>query len=224
MTDKPHLPRPEDAFGFSTRAIHAGQTPDPTTGAVMQPIYATSTFKQSSPGVHTGYEYARSGNPTRRAYEECLASLEGAAHGGRHVIAGKTDQVDKRPHQRFETRKKSPLRRQQKAGLAGDHNAVATMTERAAEKPFALPLAVDVRGVEEVDAGVERDGEEVHELVGILLENAAEARTSQPKRRHLEIRATKASEREVSSVGSQSPPPGQCYPLYKLAVRAIVAQ
>jgi cystathionine gamma-lyase len=67
--------------GFSTRAIHAGQSPDPTTGAVMQPIYATSTFKQSSPGVHTGFEYARSQNPTRMAFERCIADLEGGAHG-----------------------------------------------------------------------------------------------------------------------------------------------
>ena len=63
--------------GFSTRAIHAGQSPDPTTGAVMQPIYATSTFKQSSPGVHTGFEYARTQNPTRMAFEGCIAELPG---------------------------------------------------------------------------------------------------------------------------------------------------
>ena len=67
--------------GFSTRAIHAGQSPDPATGAVMQPIYATSTFKQSSPGVHTGFEYARSQNPTRMAFERCIADLESGAHG-----------------------------------------------------------------------------------------------------------------------------------------------
>ncbi|MFN0040721.1 MAG: trans-sulfuration enzyme family protein [Burkholderiales bacterium] len=66
-----------DKQGFATRAIHAGQTPDPTTGAVMTPIYATSTFKQNSPGVHTGYEYARSQNPTRHAFERCIADLEG---------------------------------------------------------------------------------------------------------------------------------------------------
>jgi len=69
-----------NTFGFATRAIHAGQTPDPTTGAVMQPIYATSTFKQSSPGVHTGYEYARTQNPTRMAFERCIADLENGAH------------------------------------------------------------------------------------------------------------------------------------------------
>ncbi|MBY0429627.1 MAG: PLP-dependent transferase, partial [Rhodospirillales bacterium] len=67
--------------GFSTRAIHAGQEPDPTTGAVMTPIYATSTFAQSSPGVHTGWEYARSQNPTRAAFEACVADLESGAHG-----------------------------------------------------------------------------------------------------------------------------------------------
>jgi cystathionine gamma-lyase len=66
-----------DKLGFATRAIHAGQSPDPTTGAVMTPIFATSTFKQHSPGVHTGYEYARTQNPTRHAFERCVADLEG---------------------------------------------------------------------------------------------------------------------------------------------------
>jgi len=66
---------------FATRAIHAGQEPDPTTGAVMQPIFATSTFKQRSPGEHTGYEYARTQNPTRMAFERCIADLEGGSHG-----------------------------------------------------------------------------------------------------------------------------------------------
>ncbi len=66
---------------FGTRAIHAGQEPDPTTGAVMQPIYATSTYVQSSPGVHKGYEYARSQNPTRMAFERCVADLENGAQG-----------------------------------------------------------------------------------------------------------------------------------------------
>jgi cystathionine gamma-lyase len=61
---------------FSTRAIHAGQEPDPTTGAIMTPIYATSTYVQQSPGVNKGYEYARTQNPTRMAYERCVASLE----------------------------------------------------------------------------------------------------------------------------------------------------
>src|ERR1700722_132274 len=63
--------------GFGTRAIHAGQTPDPTTGAIMTPIYATSTYVQESPGVHKGFEYSRSQNPTRFAYERCVADLEG---------------------------------------------------------------------------------------------------------------------------------------------------
>jgi cystathionine gamma-lyase len=67
----------QDKQGFATRAIHAGQSPEPTTGAVMTPIFATSTFKQSSPGVHTGYEYARTQNPTRHAFERCIADLEG---------------------------------------------------------------------------------------------------------------------------------------------------
>ena len=67
--------------GFSTRAIHAGQYPDPSTGAVMTPIYATSTYVQSSPGVHQGYEYSRSQNPTRMAYERCVADLENGKAG-----------------------------------------------------------------------------------------------------------------------------------------------
>ena len=62
-------------------AIHAGQKPDPSTGAVMTPIYQTSTFVQAGVGDHQGYEYARTGNPTRAALEACLAELEGAAHG-----------------------------------------------------------------------------------------------------------------------------------------------
>jgi cystathionine gamma-lyase len=67
--------------GLGTRAIHAGQSPDPSTGAVMTPIYATSTYAQKSPGVHQGFEYSRSHNPTRFAYERCVADLEGGTHG-----------------------------------------------------------------------------------------------------------------------------------------------
>lgn len=67
----------KNSQGFSTRAIHAGQRPDPTTGAVMTPIYATSTYAQESPGVNKGYEYARGKNPTREAFEACIADLEG---------------------------------------------------------------------------------------------------------------------------------------------------
>src|ERR1700739_2848646 len=67
--------------GFGTRAIHAGQTPDPSPGAIMTPIYAPSTYVQESPGVHKGYEYSRSQNPTRFAYERCVADLEGGTHG-----------------------------------------------------------------------------------------------------------------------------------------------
>ena len=92
---------------FPTRAIHAGQTPDPSTGAIMTPIYATSTYVQESPGVNKGFEYARSQNPTRMAYEGCIADLEGGSRGfafasglaamstvldlldaGSHVVAG----------------------------------------------------------------------------------------------------------------------------------------
>src|SRR5262245_19776922 len=64
---------------FSTRCIHAGQEPDPTTGAVMMPIYTTSTYVQQSPGVHKGYDYARTKNPTRMAFERCIADLEGGS-------------------------------------------------------------------------------------------------------------------------------------------------
>src|SRR6478752_1155988 len=67
--------------GFSTTAIHAGQGADPATGATVVPIYATSTFTQEAPGHHKGYEYSRSGNPTRAALETCLASLEGGEQG-----------------------------------------------------------------------------------------------------------------------------------------------
>jgi cystathionine gamma-lyase len=66
---------------FATRTIHAGQEPDPSTGAIMPPIYATSTYVQSSPGVHQGYEYSRTQNPTRQAYERCIADLESGSHG-----------------------------------------------------------------------------------------------------------------------------------------------
>ena len=68
-------------LGFGTRAIHAGQRPDPTTGAIMMPIYATSTFVQESPGVHKGFEYARTQNPTRMAFEACVADLESGQAG-----------------------------------------------------------------------------------------------------------------------------------------------
>ena len=68
---------PKNNHKFETRTIHAGQSPDPSTGAIMTPIYASSTFVQDSPGVHKGYEYARTGNPTRKAYEMCMADLEG---------------------------------------------------------------------------------------------------------------------------------------------------
>jgi len=74
MTDQRDL-------ALDTLAIHGGQSPDPTTGAVMPPIYATSTYVQSSPGVHQGFEYSRTHNPTRFAYERCVAALEGGSRG-----------------------------------------------------------------------------------------------------------------------------------------------
>lgn len=76
---KPKLAHKE--WGFDTRAIHAGQEPDPTTGAIMTPVFQTSTYIQSSPGEHRGYEYSRTHNPTRNAMEDCLASLESGEHG-----------------------------------------------------------------------------------------------------------------------------------------------
>lgn len=76
---KPKLAHRE--WGFDTRAIHAGQEPDPTTGAIMTPVFQTSTYIQSSPGEHRGFEYSRTHNPTRNAMEDCLASLEGGEHG-----------------------------------------------------------------------------------------------------------------------------------------------
>ena len=78
MAKKKSAARP---LGLGTRAIHAGQSPDPSTGAIMTPIYATSTYVQSSPGKHQGYEYSRTQNPTRMAYERCVAALEGGAAG-----------------------------------------------------------------------------------------------------------------------------------------------
>lgn len=72
---------PRNRLAFSTRTIHAGQHHDPTTGAVMVPIYATSTYAQESPGVHKGFEYSRSQNPTRMAFERCIADLESGTRG-----------------------------------------------------------------------------------------------------------------------------------------------
>src|ERR1700716_3849117 len=68
-------------YGFATQAIHAGQDADPATGATVVPIYATSTYTQAAPGQHKGYEYTRTGNPTRQALETCLAALEGRERG-----------------------------------------------------------------------------------------------------------------------------------------------
>ena len=79
MSKHPTSGQPRTAF--ASRTIHAGQSPDPSTGAVMQPIYATSTYVQSSPGVHQGFEYSRSQNPTRFAYERCVADLEDGSRG-----------------------------------------------------------------------------------------------------------------------------------------------
>ena len=75
------MSRKKNKQGFETRAIHAGQEPDPTTGAIMTPIYTSSTYVQESPGVHKGYDYSRSTNPTRKALEACIADLEGSNFG-----------------------------------------------------------------------------------------------------------------------------------------------
>ena len=75
------MSRKRNKQGFETRAIHAGQEPDPTTGAIMTPIYTSSTYVQESPGVHKGYDYSRSVNPTRKALESCIADLEGSNYG-----------------------------------------------------------------------------------------------------------------------------------------------
>ena len=75
------MKNPKKPPAFATRAIHAGQPPDPQTGAVITPIYATSTYAQESPGRHQGLDYGRSHNPTRWAYERCVADLEGGTHG-----------------------------------------------------------------------------------------------------------------------------------------------
>jgi cystathionine gamma-lyase len=88
---------------FATRAIHAGQEPDPSTGAIMTPIYATSTYVQESPGKHKGYDYARSINPTRLAYERCIADLEGGTRGwafasGLAAMATSLDALDSGSH------------------------------------------------------------------------------------------------------------------------------
>ena len=71
----------QDSYHIATRVIHAGQRPDPTTGAIMTPIYATSTYVQESPGRHKGFEYSRTSNPTRLAYEQCVANLEKGSCG-----------------------------------------------------------------------------------------------------------------------------------------------
>ena len=81
MNDRNDKSAVQTRHGFATRAIHAGQEPDPSTGAIMTPIYATSTYVQKSPGVHKGYDYARTGNPTRTALEACVADLESGARG-----------------------------------------------------------------------------------------------------------------------------------------------
>jgi cystathionine gamma-lyase len=97
------MSKKEKSLKFATRTIHAGQSPDPSTGAIMPPIYATSTYVQKSPGVHQGYEYSRSQNPTRHAYERCLADLESGRHGfafasGMAAIATILELIDSGSH------------------------------------------------------------------------------------------------------------------------------
>ena len=93
----------KNQLDFATRCVHAGQEPDPTTGAVMMPIYTTSTYVQQSPGVHKGYDYARTKNPTRMAFERCIADLEGgtaafAFASGMAAIATTLDCLDADSH------------------------------------------------------------------------------------------------------------------------------
>src|SRR5205814_3823375 len=88
---------------FATHCVHAGQEPGPTTGAVMMPLYTTSTYAQSSPGVHKGFDYARTKNPTRMAFERCIADLEGGSAGfafasGLAAIATVLDCLDHGSH------------------------------------------------------------------------------------------------------------------------------
>ncbi len=100
MTDKSHG---KNRLDFATRTIHGGQSPDPTTGAVIPPIYATSTYAQSSPGVHQGFEYSRSQNPTRFAFERAVADLESGTRAfafasGLAAIATLLDALDSGDH------------------------------------------------------------------------------------------------------------------------------
>src|SRR2546428_5304696 len=88
---------------FATRAIHAGQEPDPSTGAIITPIYATSTYVQESPGKHKGFDFARSINPTQLAYEKCIAAMESGTRGwafasGLPAIATALDALDSGSH------------------------------------------------------------------------------------------------------------------------------
>ena len=120
------------ARDFATRAIHAGQAPDPTTGAVMTPIYATSTYVQSSPGVHKGYDYARTHNPTRLAFERCIADLEGGTQAfafasGLAAIATRA-RVPRRRLPRGRDRR--PLRRHAAACSSGCGSAPRGSTSR----------------------------------------------------------------------------------------------
>src|SRR5260221_1618462 len=120
----------KNQLDFSTRCVHAGQEPDPTTGAVMMPIYTTSTYVQQSPGVHKGYDYARTKNPTRMAFERCIADLEGGSAAfafasglaavsttlecldhGSHVVA--VDEPHRGPRGPFPRPREHPARRVQ---------------------------------------------------------------------------------------------------------------
>ena len=100
MTDE--TPTGKNRLEFSTRAIHGGQWPDPTTGAVITPIYATSTYAQTSPGEHTGFEYSRSQNPTRFAFERAIANVKPHMEVKPRRVGGATYQVpmEVRPERR----------------------------------------------------------------------------------------------------------------------------
>ena len=156
--------------GFSTRAIHAGQRPDPTTGAVMMPIYATSTYVQESPGVHKGYEYSRSQNPTRHALEACVADLENGAHGlafasGLAAMGTVLELLDSGDHVRLMPGRNLASALQAVAGLAvvivsvgGKQDLRADLAKAVAGKLFGIDLLGGGPGSDELLARLnERD-------------------------------------------------------------------
>lgn len=137
-----------DFARFATRVIHAGQIPDPSTGAIMPPIYQTSTYVQQSPGVHQGFEYSRTQNPTRFAYERCLADLEGGTQGfafasGMAATATLLDLLDSGSH---------VIASDDMYG--GTYRLFARVRERSAGLRFSY---VDMRDPQKIDAAITPD-------------------------------------------------------------------